>query len=451
MISIKRYNKFIFENIQSELNKTSPLLNLKDNVDHDLINVIESLISSGKILEISCGNGADAIELDRLGYQVTATENNKNYAEHTNQFVSCIHHDTKNKFPFTNNEFDLVYSRLGLHYFSQDELIGIFGEISRITKNYLVFTVKLVNDISTGKVIFDQKFWEDLTSRNFEIVSSKVKTGILYNNESKWLEVVSKKRSSKLNENKMWYKTIPEILSWIELKSENTWAWLDTETTGLPSDDHEVQLTQVSAIATKYNFHSNTFKELDSYDKKIKLTDVSLQSMKDPTSRIKKVLTFNHYGQKGIKYNEEGETLQDFFTWLKKFNNPMLVIQNAIFDMRYLNTRNPVVKFDNEVIDTKMIIQLYYLPLLQKLAETDPKYKEMVSKIGTSERDNGLISSSMSKIGPALNINMSGYHDALSDCKLIINIFTLIIDLLKDHQNEDITKYQSERIKTIRK
>ena len=254
----------------------------------------------------------------------------------------------------------------------------------------------------------------------------------------------------KLNENKMWYKTIPEILSWIELKSENTWAWLDTETTGLPSDDHEVQLTQVSAIATKYNFHSNTFKELDSYDKKIKLTDTSLKSMKDPTSRIKKVLTFNHYGQKGIKYNEEGETLQDFFTWLKKFNNPMLVIQNAIFDMRYLNTRNPVVKFDNEVIDTKIIIQLYYLPLLQKLAETDPKYKDMVSKIGTSERDNGLISSSMSKIGPALNINMSGYHDALTDCRITIQMFQKIIDFLKQHQDEDITKYQSERIKVTR-
>ena len=54
----------------------------------------------------------------------------------------------------------------------------------------------------------------------------------------------------------MWYETIPEILSWLELKSENTWTFLDTETTGLPSDKHEVQLIQVSAISTKYNSHS---------------------------------------------------------------------------------------------------------------------------------------------------------------------------------------------------
>jgi hypothetical protein len=33
----------------------------------------------------------------------------------------------------------------------------------------------------------------------------------------------------------------------------------------------------------------------------------------------------------------------------------------------------------------------------------------MIVKIGTSSRDNGLISSSLSKLGPALGINMSGY------------------------------------------
>lgn len=251
-----------------------------------------------------------------------------------------------------------------------------------------------------------------------------------------------------INENKMWYKTIPEILNWIKSKSDKYFVLLDTETTGLPSDKHEIQLTQISAIVTKYDFNSNTFKEIDSYNKKIKLTDASLKSTKDPSSRIKKVLSFNRYGQSGIKYHEEKESLQDFHTWLNQYDNPMLVIQNAQFDMRYLNTRGSA-KFENEVLDTKMIIQLYYLPLLQKLAETDPKYKDMIIKIGTSDRDNGLISSSMSKIGPALGLNMGGYHDALVDVKITIEMMRKIIEFLKQHQNVDISKYQSERIKVI--
>jgi hypothetical protein len=85
------------------------------------------------------------------------------------------------------------------------------------------------------------------------------------------------------------------------------------------------------------------------------------------------------------------------------------------------------------------------------LAETDQQYKDMVNKIGTSDRDNGLISSSMSKVGPALGINMSGYHDALTDCRITMQMFCKIVDFLKQHQSVDISKYQAERIMTKRK
>jgi DNA polymerase III epsilon subunit-like protein len=171
--------------------------------------------------------------------------------------------------------------------------------------------------------------------------------------------------------------------------------------------------------------------------------------MKDPNSRINWVLNFNHYNSELADVEEE-DTLQDFFEFIKQYNNPILVIQNAEFDMRYLNIRNPIVKFNNEVIDTKQIIQLFYLPCLQKLSETEEFAREMVTKIGTSDRDSGLISSSMGKIGPALGINMSGYHDALVDCRLTIQMLQKMIDFLKEHQDLDIKKYQAERIKTKR-
>jgi len=246
-------------------------------------------------------------------------------------------------------------------------------------------------------------------------------------------------------EHKFFGKSIPEFLDWIKHKSDKYWVLLDTETTGLPSDPNEIQLTQVSCIVVKYNFESNSFKEVDVFNKKIKLTKTTLSLMKQPENRIKKVLSFNHYGQKGVEFHEEENVLSELFEFLKPYDNPILVIQNAIFDMRYLNTRHPIVKFDNEVIDTKQILQLFYLPTLQTLSEKDEKYKEIVSKIGTSDRDNGLISSSLGKVGPALGINMSGYHDALVDCRLAMDLFKIIISFLKIHREIDITKYQSER------
>ena len=251
-------------------------------------------------------------------------------------------------------------------------------------------------------------------------------------------------------EHKLWGKSISEFLSWLESKSDKYWTILDTETTGLPNDSYDVQLTQVSCIVTKYNYKSNTFEEIDSYDKKIKLTSDTILSMNNPQNRIKKVLSFNHYGQKDVKYHDEENVLYDFFKFLKKYDNSMLVIQNAEFDMRYLNTRHPIVRFDNEILDTKQVLQYLYLPALQKLAETDQKYGNIIKKIGTSDRDNGLISSSMAKIGPALGMNMSGYHDALTDTRITKSMLESIIKFLKENQNVDIRKYQQERIITKR-
>lgn len=251
-----------------------------------------------------------------------------------------------------------------------------------------------------------------------------------------------------IKEHKFWGKSIPEFLDWLENISNRYFIIFDSETTGLPSSGYEVQLTQVSCVVAKYNYTSNTFDEVDTFNKKVKLTPKTL-SMKS-TTRIPKVLSFNHYGEKGVKYHDEEETLSDFYNFIDKYENPVLVIQNAAFDMRYLNIRNKDINFKNEVLDTKQVIQLFYLPCLMKLAETDITARDTVEKIGTSERDNGLISSSLSKIGPALGINMSGYHDALVDCRLASEMFIKIVEFLKENKGVDIKQYQGQRIKIIR-
>lgn len=254
-----------------------------------------------------------------------------------------------------------------------------------------------------------------------------------------------------LLEHKLWYKTIPQLLNWIEKKSiDNDWVWLDTETTGL-GGPKKTQLTQISAISTKYNFKSNTFTKKDSFNKKIKLTEDTKRKMNQPDSNVKWVLSFNRYGEKAGKYFDEDFVMNEFHQWLNEQNNPMLVIQNAQFDMNMLNARYKDIKFDDEIFDTKSLIQLYYLPTVQKLSETDDFYKSLIEEISTSTRDKGLLNSSMKKIGPILKIDMTDYHDALKDCIITITMVSKIIDFLKENSDLDIMKYQKERIETLLK
>lgn len=185
MKRLKTYQKF-FESIGS------PLLNLSDNVDAHLISVIQKEVQPGaKILEISCGNAADSLKLQELGYEVTCTEYNADYVKHARDLgLDCIQHDTKKKFPFSSDEFDLIYSRLGLHYFTEEELLNIFSELRRIGKRILI-TVKVVDDIKTGKVILGEDKWKEIVSRFFNIKSFEVKEGQLYGSKLKWIEILT--------------------------------------------------------------------------------------------------------------------------------------------------------------------------------------------------------------------------------------------------------------------
>jgi DNA polymerase III epsilon subunit-like protein len=252
---------------------------------------------------------------------------------------------------------------------------------------------------------------------------------------------------NQLNENKMWYKTIEEMLNYISSK-DIPWVILDTETTGLKGSKEE-QLTQVSAIVSRYDIISNEFEELSQFDEKIKLTQKIKDRYAKPDDTTRRILGFNHYGSGNYKYKEERDIVDGFFNWVKEYSPCLLIAQNAIFDMNMLGGRFGH-KINNEVFDTKMLIQLYFLPLILTLAETDDSFKSMVDSIGTSVRDNGLISSSLSKVGPALGLNMTGYHDAISDVRITMKMIQKIVELLKEYKDVDIKKYQVERIKSIR-
>ncbi|MCK9415984.1 3'-5' exonuclease [Candidatus Dojkabacteria bacterium] len=254
------------------------------------------------------------------------------------------------------------------------------------------------------------------------------------------------KHLKKYNENKFWYKNISDFLIYIDSLQNNTFLFIDTETTGLGGPKKQ-QLTQIAAIAMNpinYNF-------IDSYNQKIKLNKDIKDILDEPIQNSwnrRKVLSFNRYGDKikGKSYIDENVAIKEFSIWVNNFKNPIFVIQNAEFDMAMfngkLNKRYPV-------LDTKQILQLYIIPLYQKLSETSEIYKNKLKYIGISNRDNGLTSSSMSKWAPEFNISTEGYHDALYDCKMMMEMYKNMINLLKENEDLDISKYQIERIKAL--
>lgn len=260
--------------------------------------------------------------------------------------------------------------------------------------------------------------------------------------------------SDYLNEHKL-YKNTHQFLKYIEdLSKNNVFIFLDTETTGLGGHKKQ-QLTQIAAIGYEYDFVSNTLKEFGNFNKKIKISDDMKNRLSDTSDNIRKIFKFNRYGDKiksDPKYYDEQKVIGEFINWVTHsgyYLDPLLIIQNAEFDMNMLSGRNlNPTKLNYEVLDTKKIIQLFLIPIIQKLAETELKYSKILDDIGTSPRDNGLISSSMSKWGPFFDINMSGYHDALTDCEITSKMFTKIIDFIKENSDLDISKYQMERINT---
>jgi DNA polymerase III epsilon subunit-like protein len=214
--------------------------------------------------------------------------------------------------------------------------------------------------------------------------------------------------------------TIEGYLEYFENKyKDSTLIWLDTETTGLKV--HDNQLTELSAIVTDSEFNA-----IDQFSKKIK---IDWSNVKDPQRTKDVVLPMTRYGERGVKYHDESETIDEFFDWVDSFDNPVLIAQNASFDIKYLAVRGNR-KIDYPVIDTKMVIQLYFIPIIQQLSDEN--------------------SSSMGKIAPILDIDVSGWHSAVEDVKIMIDMFKKIKDYLEKHKGLDIRKHQAKRLQSYR-
>lgn len=242
-----------------------------------------------------------------------------------------------------------------------------------------------------------------------------------------------------INEDYYAGQSISEFLETFKEKYKNrTFIWLDTETTGLNVYDN--QITELAAVATDTEFN-----ELDTFHKKMKL---DMSQIKDIEMTRTKVFPMTRHGEKGGKYYDERKTIDEFFDWVDTFDSPVLVAQNASFDLKYLAVRGDM-KLKYDAIDTKKIIEMFFIPAIQQLSdENDDEAKEILRKLPIRKE---LPSSSMGNIAPSLKVSAEGWHSAITDVKMMINMFKKIMDYLESVKDTSIRNYQGKRLVSYRK
>lgn len=95
----------------------------------------EYLKNNGKCLELGCGIGQYSKRLMEYGYEVISTDISEialNEVEKFNKNILKV--DMSKPLPFKDNEFDLVFSNLSIHYFSEKLTDQLINEIFRVIK-----------------------------------------------------------------------------------------------------------------------------------------------------------------------------------------------------------------------------------------------------------------------------------------------------------------------------
>lgn len=130
-------------------------INKKLEDDIWIRNYREYFSGESKCLDLGCGIGQYTKELMSYGYEVTSADISNIALEKVKEFNdNIVKVDMKEELPFSENEFDLVFANLSIHYFSDEDTKKLMLEIKRILKEEGLF-IGSVNGIQGYEKIKD--------------------------------------------------------------------------------------------------------------------------------------------------------------------------------------------------------------------------------------------------------------------------------------------------------
>ena len=260
--------------------------------------------------------------------------------------------------------------------------------------------------------------------------------------------------------------SIEQLFEKLKDFGDNTWIFFDTETTGFKPET--AQLTEIAAVAAYPN--NWQFEEVEAekglfYDK-IKLnpeTVAGFEASDDPKAKFPLELT--RYGMPSDEYKEkypkgmpnEVDVIKEFLTYVESQPNPVLVAQNAEFDINFIQTRANF--YDLEVnlrnypiFDTMMLIKLWHNSLIKTLAEEgDERAQTILQALTMTGKFGDYVTSSMGPVSKAYEISTDEWHNALADVKMMMEMTKVIFMALQEASDVDISKYQGRAAWGLRK
>ena len=260
--------------------------------------------------------------------------------------------------------------------------------------------------------------------------------------------------------------SIQQLFDKLKAFGNNTWIFFDTETTGFKPES--AQLTEIGAISAKpdnWQFREVEAKQGIFYDK-IKLNPETLagfETSEDPEAKFPLELT--RYGMPSGEYREkypkgmpsEEEVLKQFVLYLESQKNPVLVAQNAEFDVNFIQTRSdlyniPVNMREYPIFDTMMLIKLWHNSLIKTLADSgDERAQTILQALTMTGKFGDYTTSSMGPVSKAYEISTDEWHNALADVKMMMEMTKAIFMALQESADLDISKYQGRTAWGLRK
>jgi len=270
--------------------------------------------------------------------------------------------------------------------------------------------------------------------------------------------------------------SIEQLFEKLKDFGDNTWIFFDTETTGFKPDTNQLlEIGAISADPENWQFSQISAEEGLFYDKMRLTKDTrdryrQLEAAKARGEELedkdfKFALKLTRYGMKKAEYREkypkgmpnEEDVVRQFASYLESQPNPVLIAQNAEFDVNFVQTRAdlyniPVNMREYPIFDTMMLIKLWHNSLIKTLAdEGDERAQTILQALTMTGKFGDYVTSSMGPVSKAYEISTDEWHNALADVKMMMEMTKVIFMALQGASNVDISKYQGRTAWGLRK
>lgn len=221
-----------------------------------------------------------------------------------------------------------------------------------------------------------------------------------------------------------------------------TVVFFDTETTGFNPRLPYRQITQLAAVAL--DLETNTvlgnFAEVLSLNPET-LAQIEIEKQNPPSKgwSIDKVLNFSGY-DKSKASKKPIDAGESFVSWVNSFNNPLLVAQNAQFDMNFMNNLMKHNKVKFQVLDFLKFNKYYLEPILLNLGRNGVEEAiKVLADLHDPKRNKA--SFAQQKLGKAFGVETQGAHVALNDVMQLVDLTKKVFDFInrnKQFLSDDI-------------